>query len=157
MVNFSAEQVRQIMDRPQHVRNMSVITHVDHGKSTLSDSLVAKAGIIANIAAGETRYTDDLERAKKTEELPLSPLASPCTTNTTWDTGNSDGYFINFIGSPGHVDSSSIVTAAFVVLSYVEDVEMFQNFINIVGLVNVIILLIYPSKGNIAFGSGKGF
>ena len=35
------------MDRPENIINMSVIAHVDHGKSTLSDSLVAKAGIIA--------------------------------------------------------------------------------------------------------------
>jgi elongation factor 2 len=38
--------------------NMSVIAHVDHGKSTLTDSLVSKAGIIASSRAGETRFTD---------------------------------------------------------------------------------------------------
>jgi len=37
---------------------MSVIAHVDHGKSTLTDSLVSKAGIIASQKAGETRFTD---------------------------------------------------------------------------------------------------
>ena len=37
---------------------MSVIAHVDHGKSTLTDSLVCKAGIIAAKHAGEMRYTD---------------------------------------------------------------------------------------------------
>src|SRR5947207_3326057 len=46
------------MDRATNVRNMSVIAHVDHGKSTLTDSLVSKAGIISQQKAGETRFTD---------------------------------------------------------------------------------------------------
>nr|QWE91348.1 translation elongation factor 2 [Placidida sp.]QWE91349.1 translation elongation factor 2 [Placidida sp.]QWE91350.1 translation elongation factor 2 [Placidida sp.] len=58
MVNFTIEQLRSMMDMPANIRNMSVIAHVDHGKSTLTDSLVSKAGIIASKNAGETRFTD---------------------------------------------------------------------------------------------------
>jgi len=57
-VNFTVDQIRGIMDKKSNIRNMSVIAHVDHGKSTLTDSLVCKAGIIANARAGETRFTD---------------------------------------------------------------------------------------------------
>lgn len=57
--------MRTIMDKPHNIRNMSVIAHVDHGKSTLTDSLIAKAGIIAAKAAGEARYTDTREDEKE--------------------------------------------------------------------------------------------
>lgn len=57
-VNFTVDQIRAIMDKKSNIRNMSVIAHVDHGKSTLTDSLVCKAGIIAGARAGETRFTD---------------------------------------------------------------------------------------------------
>lgn len=57
-VNFTVDEIRVMMDKKKNIRNMSVIAHVDHGKSTLTDSLVSKAGIIANARAGETRFTD---------------------------------------------------------------------------------------------------
>lgn len=53
MVNFTIEEIRAMMDKKKNIRNISVIAHVDHGKSTLTDALVAKAGIIANSKAGK--------------------------------------------------------------------------------------------------------
>ncbi|KAG6476195.1 hypothetical protein ZIOFF_065431 [Zingiber officinale] len=58
MVKFTAEELRRIMDMKHNIRNMSVIAHVDHGKSTLTDSLVAAVGIIAQEVAGDVRMTD---------------------------------------------------------------------------------------------------
>jgi elongation factor 2 len=64
------------MDHKTNIRNMSVIAHVDHGKSTLSDSLISKAGIIAQANAGNARFMDtrDDEQARgitiKSQECP---------------------------------------------------------------------------------------
>jgi len=125
MVNFTVDQVRECMDKKRNIRNMSVIAHVDHGKSTLTDSLVAKAGIIAAAKAGETRATDtrkdEQERCitiKSTAismyfEMDPKDLAF-CKQEKAKAADGSDecGFLINLIDSPGHVDFSSEVTAA---------------------------------------------
>lgn len=106
------------MDRVTNIRNMSVIAHVDHGKSTLTDSLVQRAGIISAGKAGEARYTDtrkdEQERGITIKSTAIS-LFSEMTDDDVKDIkqkteGNT--FLINLIDSPGHVDFSSEVTAA---------------------------------------------
>ena len=57
-VNFTLERMQEVMRRRNNIRNMAVIAHVDHGKTTLTDSLLAKAGMIASSQAGDKRATD---------------------------------------------------------------------------------------------------
>jgi len=57
-VNFTVDQIRSLMDVQENIRNICVIAHVDHGKSTLSDTLIGAAGIIAKAAAGQARFMD---------------------------------------------------------------------------------------------------
>lgn len=64
MPHFTTEQIRECMDHQDRIRNMSVIAHVDHGKSTLTDSLIAHAGIISMGSAGNTRFTDTRQDEK---------------------------------------------------------------------------------------------
>ena len=120
MVNFTVDEIRAIMDRKKNIRNMSVIAHVDHGKSTLTDSLVSKAGIIAGSKAGETRFTDTRKDEQERCITIKSTAISLYYTMTEKDCSyilqereeNLTSFLINLIDSPGHVDFSSEVTAA---------------------------------------------
>ena len=115
MVNFTIEEIRKIMDNQDNIRNMSVIAHVDHGKSTLSDALVCKAGIISQKVAGDARYTDTREDEKERGITIKSTGVSMYYKYDLTFSGkkeNEKEYLINLIDSPGHVDFSSEVTAA---------------------------------------------
>jgi elongation factor 2 len=106
MVNFTIDDLRAIMFKPDNIRNMSVIAHVDHGKSTLSDSLIAKAGIIATKSAGDERYMDTREDEK---ERGITIKSTGVSLSFSY---HGEDFIFNLIDSPGHVDFSSEVTAA---------------------------------------------
>ncbi|KAJ3414870.1 Elongation factor 2 [Chytridiales sp. JEL 0842] len=116
MVNFTI--LRELMDKKTNIRNMSVIAHVDHGKSMRLDSLVQRAGIIAEARAGDARYMDtrpdEAARGITIKSTAISMFFAMPEEDLAEIKQKTDGkdFLINLIDSPGHVDFSSEVTAA---------------------------------------------
>jgi elongation factor 2 len=98
------EEIVQLMNNLEYVRNTSIIAHVDHGKTTLSDSLLAAAGIISQQTAGQKLFLDSWELEQKRQ---MTVFASNISLAHTF---NGKDHLINLIDTPGHIDFSGAVT-----------------------------------------------
>ena len=98
------EDIVKLMNDQNHIRNTSIIAHVDHGKTTLSDSLLAAAGIISEQTAGQKLFLDSWELEQKRQ---MTVFASNISMTHVY---NGEDYLINLIDTPGHIDFSGAVT-----------------------------------------------
>ncbi|MEM3640349.1 MAG: elongation factor EF-2 [Candidatus Bathyarchaeia archaeon] len=98
------EEIVKLMNNPEIIRNTSIIAHVDHGKTTLSDSLLAAAGIISEQTAGQKLFLDSWELEQKRQ---MTVFASNISMVHNY---KGKEYLINLIDTPGHIDFSGAVT-----------------------------------------------
>ncbi|MEM1556918.1 MAG: elongation factor EF-2 [Candidatus Bathyarchaeia archaeon] len=98
------EEIVKLMNDPRRIRNTSIIAHVDHGKTTLSDSLLAAAGIISMEVAGQRLFLDSWELEQK-RQMTVFP-----SNISLVHTYKGEEYLINLIDTPGHIDFSGAVT-----------------------------------------------
>ena len=99
-------KIKELMYQPENIRNIGICAHIDHGKTTLSDNLLAGAGMISEELAGDQRFLD-FDEQEQARGITID-AANVSMVHQYHD----DEYLINLIDTPGHVDFGGDVTRA---------------------------------------------
>ncbi len=102
----SIERATELMKDPKHIRNIGIVAHIDHGKTTLSDNLLSGAGIISEELAGKQLFMDS-----DPEEQARGITIDASNVSMVHEYEGQD-FLINMIDTPGHVDFGGDVTRA---------------------------------------------
>jgi len=100
------KRATEVMHTRDRIRNLAIAAHIDHGKTTLSDNLIAGAGMMSEELAGKSRVLDfdDQESARG---ITINAASASMVHKV-----NDEDYLINLIDTPGHVDFGGDVTRA---------------------------------------------
>ena len=96
----------KLMSKKDDIRDIGIIAHIDHGKTTMSDSLLAEAGLLSPKIAGAARALDYLE-----EEQKRGITIKTANISLLHELDNTS-HVVNLIDTPGHVDFTGKVTRA---------------------------------------------
>ena len=99
-------EILKLMSKKENIRNIGIIAHIDHGKTTMTDSLLAEAGLLSPKIAGEARALDYLEEEQK------RGITIKTANISLLHEMHGQPYVINLIDTPGHVDFTGKVTRA---------------------------------------------
>lgn len=106
MAEKMVDKVTRIMKTPENIRNIAICAHIDHGKTTFTDNILAGAGMISSELAGELLVTDFHEDEKE-RGITIDTAAVSMVHNF-----EGKEYLINLLDTPGHVDFGGDVTRA---------------------------------------------
>ncbi len=102
-----AQKAVLLMSNQKNIRNIGIVAHIDHGKTTLSDNLIAASGMISMDLAGKLTVLDsyilEQERGITINASNISLVYSP---------NDKEEYLINLIDTPGHIDFGGDVIRA---------------------------------------------
>lgn len=100
------DKVKAIMNQPQNIRNIAICAHIDHGKTTFSDNLLAGAGMMSEDLAGKACVLDFHE-----DEMQRGITIDASAVSMVHDVEGKE-FLVNLIDTPGHVDFGGDVTRA---------------------------------------------
>ena len=100
------DKITELMKTPEKIRNICTSAHIDHGKTTFSDNLMAGAGMISTDLAGQQRALDFHE------DEQARGITIDAASVTMIHQAEGQEYLINLIDTPGHVDFGGDVTRA---------------------------------------------
>jgi len=98
--------ILKLMRSKEDIRDIGIIAHIDHGKTTMTDSLLAEAGLLSPKIAGEARALDYLEEEQK------RGITIKTANISLLHEIEGRPYVVNLIDTPGHVDFTGKVTRA---------------------------------------------